>query len=414
MFEGQPTCIVDVDLRGTTSENAQQTARSLLAIGAIPRFRLDSDGSAAFIEALPRDPVRWVVGGVAELARLIAAPRPFFTLATLEIDGLSTADVYSRLLIELFDKDISVFVRPIQPHGEDVLAAVSGPWLGTHRDGDEAWWVPVSPMRVASDGIVNGKPIGTYSRSELAAIAGAAEGFLPRFPVHATFHAPDGRVVREYFAGGSQYVGHSTTQRMAIVALGFADGGFDEWFATLLEQRGEFVFPTFGMREAGVLNNSGRAKLVPASRRMTDAVVVAVGLLTGNRGWVERFLGIQGDVTKDWMSTALPVDPLDDGALAKIVFPAQDLFASACGVIAASRVPVAIRSGAASTLAFLGGEHAVRVARWIEARCTELGDRHRKKYRNAPAKRVRESAETPRGALANLRDQIARLSRAGQ
>ncbi len=406
MNEGNPSCIVDLDLTGTSADTAKRIAEALLAVGAVPRVRLAHTGAPAFLRHLPNEAPRWVVGDHRALSSLRAADRLPVTFATLEVAGDPPPAAHTELLEQLFDRAALVFVRPLGSHSGNV-ACVTGPHLGVDdHDAASGALLPLSPVRISATGELGGRAVWLYTPAELAAVLGAEERLL-RFPNPLKIVAPDGRVVREYFGGGTQALAHATAHRHTEIMLGFADGGFDEWYATLEDDAGAFVFPTFAMPVAGALNEEGEAKLIPATRSPDNRVVAAVALLSRDRETLERVLGIQ-ETNSDPFRNIIPLTVLGESELTELVAAAVALFASACGVIAVSALPADLCRRAAGTLAFLHGKHVQRVAGSVTTRRPEVGAEYAARHRTASAQRARKRSRTTQGALANLRAQIDR------
>jgi len=410
MVYWDPCCVVDVDLDGATDSVVDNIREALANVGAMPRIQLAHSGARHFLDR--RDPERslWVVGRIETLSGFDGR-RNGKNFATLEVDGLSSSANYKRLLDDLFDAGVVTFLRLCAPHGEDALPLLrdcSAPWFS--HTSEDLYGCPLSPFAVTSAGRVAGRAIESFSPEELSQLLGPLDQ-MQRLPMPFAFTAPDGTKYREYFAGGSQAVGWSTSVRETEVSLGFPKGKFDDFFRTLGGSGRDFSQPFFLSPAVGVVNGGGDARVARRRGDMSAAVLVAATLVRGDTETAKMLLGLAEGET--WFAgergRVLPVDLLPEEVISGLVTPALSLLASACGVVAASRVPREIRERAARSLAYLGAPNARRIAHWLREHAPDLGDAHLKGFRGDAAKRAKRRTERPRDALNHLRDQLDRL-----
>jgi hypothetical protein len=407
----EPSCVVDVELDAATDAVISNVREALAGIGAMPRVNLAHSGASVFLAGRGPERWTWLVGRIETLGAFDVPRDRRNTFTSLEVDGLASASSYQRVLEDLFDAGIVTWLRLRPPHGDEALSLLreSGAPFYSHTN-EELYGCSAAPISVTSAGTVAGRAIETFSPEELAELLGRVDGFQ-RFPTPFAFTAPDGMKVREYFSGGTQAMGYSISLRSTEVTLGFARGDFDGFFRALGGKKNEFS-PMFHPTAAvGVVNEDGHARVVRTRRDMTPVVLVAEALVRADGDGARFLLGIAPGET--WFAgqagRELPVEQLPDETIGKLVTPALSVLASACGVIAASRVPMHMRERAARSLAYLGAPNARRVAQWIAHHAPEIGTTHLDAFRGDATMRAKRRAERPREALAHLRDQLERL-----
>lgn len=423
-----------VDVRAADFERAQ-LQRVLVAlenVEAVARVEIDETFAREVPAELSRR-ILWATGADAALRAWARVERRGFAYATLEVDGLTSPEVHLRTLEELFDAGVAPLVRAIAPEGVKALAALrerSAPIAADAGTSDVApLGVTMNRRRLRADGaLVAGPdvPIWDLDPSVLRLHLDANDGglFTPDEP--RSFQLPDRTMLRVFLTGGATAMALAAATIECRASLGFRNAEeFDEWLAQVVREETGLPLNLIWLRPIQAFDRDGVLHAGALPRSLPAGVVVASALLREDaRDDVEELLGLRlrlAGATSDGKPYVrlIELDALDIAQRqTELARGGLELLASACGVIAICRAPLAARRAALGTLAFLGVPPARAIARSIEHNpvCTEeLRAHSRRMWRDRPGKSVRERIareHDPRAIAKHLEEQLDRLASA--
>jgi hypothetical protein len=421
-------CIVDFDVEEFDTAAIAKLLEAISHAESVPRINLGASTPIPLKAGWPGPLVR---GDVASVASWLDASdgQPGWWCATIDVTGLHAPAVYVDLVERLFDCGVNPWVRSRPPHGDSAVVEIQKRTtaLAGVDDGTNAPpWPSLPCVRVRGGGIVDGgsgRAIWDVPRDELLRELGQASAERALFTLSGPFSVtlPDGSKLRQFLGGGSMAVGHTIAQIVGSASLGFHDTEeLGAWLSDVGGEPTEPSFSTFAWQYADrPLDPDGRLTVrVPQRRSFADAVRLASSIVRGEESETEELVGLRvhlaGQTCLDKPIFLHELTAIELAAARESVTrDAMDLLVTACGLIAASRVPKDKRVAAARTLAYLGPPRADTVIASLRKADRDVHKEAERAWRRGAARSRRERVErAPDAALKNLRDQVARLVRA--
>ena len=370
-------CIVDFDVEEFDTAAIAKLLEAISHAESVPRINLGGSTPIPIKAGWPGPLVR---GDVASVAGWLDASdgQPGWWCATIDVTGLHAPAVYVGLVEKLFDCRVNPWVRARPPHGDSAVVeiqkrttALAGVEDGTHAP-------PLGPsipcVRARGGGIVDGgsgRALWDVPRDELMRELGQASSERALFTLSGPFSVtlPDGSKLRQFLGGGSMAVGHTIAQIVGSASLGFHDTEeLGAWLSDVGGEPTEPSFSTFAWQYADrPLDPDGRLTVrVPQQRSFADAVRLASSIVRGKESETEELVGLRVHLAgQTCLDKPIFLHELTASELAaaseSVTRDALDLLVTACGLIAASRVPKDKRVAAATTLAYLGPPRADKV-----------------------------------------------------